>query len=407
MTRRNAVALGADFGLYLVGLSFASQSTILPAFAAHLGAPNVVIGAIPAVMTAGWFLPALFVAGYTETLARKLPFVLRWTIWERAPLLLLALVAFFLADPAPALAQAVVLLLLLVMTGVGGVLMPAWLDIVGRSIPTNLRGRFFAAASLLGSTGGLLGGLATAYIFAALPAPTSYGVCFLAGAVFMALSYAALAAVREPPAPAPAETPSLGRYLGRIPLLLRRDRNLRWFLVARACAAFAMMASGFYTVYALRAWEPPAWEVGVFTTVLLGGQTAGNLALGWLADRAGHRLVIIVGVACTVAANALALAAPSVAAFTVVFALAGAQIAAVNVSWLSVLLEFAPAVHERPTYIGIGNTAFAPAAVAAPVLAGITADSLGFRAIFVAAGVFGLIALALLITRVRDPRRRV
>ena len=63
--RHNTVALGIDFGLFLIGLSFASQSTILPAFAAHLGASNVVIGAIPALMTLGWNLPSLFAAGYT------------------------------------------------------------------------------------------------------------------------------------------------------------------------------------------------------------------------------------------------------------------------------------------------------------------------------------------------------
>ena len=44
--RHNVAALGADYALFVVGLAFASQSTILPAFAAHLGAPNVVIGAI-------------------------------------------------------------------------------------------------------------------------------------------------------------------------------------------------------------------------------------------------------------------------------------------------------------------------------------------------------------------------
>ena len=82
---RNVLLLGADYGLFLVGLAFASQSTILPAFAAWLGAPNVVIGAIPAVMTLGWFLPALFAAGYTETLPRQWPFIMRWTGWEREP----------------------------------------------------------------------------------------------------------------------------------------------------------------------------------------------------------------------------------------------------------------------------------------------------------------------------------
>ena len=88
--RYNVVALSIDFGLFLVGLSFASPSTILPAFAAHLGASNLVIGAIPALMTLGWNLPSLFAAGYTESLARKLPFVLRYTIWERLPFLGLA-----------------------------------------------------------------------------------------------------------------------------------------------------------------------------------------------------------------------------------------------------------------------------------------------------------------------------
>src|SRR6185503_10512379 len=48
--RHNLAALGADFGLFMIGMSFASQTTILPAFGVYLGAPNVVIGAIPAVM---------------------------------------------------------------------------------------------------------------------------------------------------------------------------------------------------------------------------------------------------------------------------------------------------------------------------------------------------------------------
>ena len=141
-------ALGADYALFGVGLSFASQSTILPAFAAYLGAPNVVIGAIPAVMTLGWFLPSLFTAGHTETLARKLPFVLRYSVWERVPFAVLSLAAFFLADRAPALTLALMLLMLLVITGVGGVLMPAWMDIIGRLIPVTTRGRFFAFANL-------------------------------------------------------------------------------------------------------------------------------------------------------------------------------------------------------------------------------------------------------------------
>jgi MFS family permease len=196
----------------------------------------------------------------------------------------------------------------------------------------------------------------------------------------------------------------MAEYLRRVPGLLERDRNLSWFLVARALGSVGMMASGFYTVYALRTWDAPAWWVGVFTSVLLAGQMTGNLGFGLLADRAGHRLVLILGVAAGVGANLAAVTSSSLGAFAAVFALAGVQMAALNVSGLNVLLEFAPTVDERPTYVGLGTTLLAPVVFAAPLAAGLMADALGFSAVFAASAAGGLGSVALLSGRVRDPR---
>jgi MFS family permease len=140
---------------------------------------------------------------------------------------------------------------------------------------------------------------------------------------------------------------------------------------------------------------------------MIAGKIAGDLTLGWVADHLGHRLVLIAGVVATVAGNALALLSPSIETLGVVFALLGVHFAANNVSGLNVLLEFAPSAAERPTYIGLGLTTVAPLAFAAPILAGLVADAWGFRAVFAAAGLFGLTALALLLSRVRDPRHLV
>ncbi len=402
--RRNVLALGADYALFLIGLSFASPSIILTAFAATLGASNVVVGAIPAVVTLGWLLPSLFAAGHTQTLARKLPFVLRYTVWERVPFLVLAGVAFFLAEPTPGLALAATLAMLLLVTATGGVLMPAWMDIVARAVPLELRGRFFATASVVAAGGGFAGSFLTAYVLATLAGPRGYGVCFLVAAVFMGLSYVALALAREPAAESTSPPVDMATYLGRIPSLLRGDRNLSWFLIARALALVGMMASGFYTVYALRRLDAPAWQVGVFTTVLFAGQVVGNLVFGWVADRAGHRVVIMAGVAATVGANGVALASSSLETFRLAFALAGLQFAAMNVSNLNVLLEFAPAPEERPTYVGVGNTLAAPFAFASPLLAGLLADAFGFAAVFALAGIASALALGVLAAQVRDPR---
>jgi MFS family permease len=399
------LALGVDYALFLVGLSFASQATILPAFAAHLGASNVVIGAIPAVMTAGWYLPSLFFAGHTQSLERKLPFVLRYTAWERVPFLVLALVAVFLAASAPALSLAALLFLLAVSAGTGGVLMPAWMDVVGRCVPATIRGRFFGMASTLAGIGGFLGSGITAYVLGTVSPPESYGVCFLLAALFMGLSWGALAMVREPPgdeAPAPAP---LGRYLRRVLALARRDANFTRFLLGRASTVVAAMASGFYTVYALSTFVTSPWHVGVFTTTLIAGQIAGNAVLGWLADRAGHRSVIIVGAVAVVGANLLALLAPSLDGFVPVFALVGVHHATMSVSGLPILLDFAPTVEERPTYVGLGNTALGPAMFVAPLAAGMLADAFGYGSLFVVAGVFGIAGIAVLLLWVRDPRQ--
>lgn len=402
--RHNLGALGVDYALFLVGLSFASQATILPAFAAHLGASSALIGAIPAVMTLGWWLPSLFTAGHTQALARKLPFVLRWTVWERAPFPVLAAVAFLLAERAPGAALAMLLLMLLILTGVGGALMPAWMDIVGRAVPVTLRGRFFALSSAGACVAALAGSLLTTRILATVPAPDSYGYCFLCATACMVLSYAALTQVREPVASPPAPGLGLRAHLGRLPALLRGDANLAWYLVARALGLIGTMAAAFYTVHALWTWAPPVAQIGVFTGLYIAGQLAGNLAFGWLADRVGHRVVIVAGVAAALAASLAALGATTLTVFSMVFVLTGLQVASVNVSNLSVLLEFAPRPEERPTYVGLGTTLLAPFAFAAPIAAGLLVDAVGMRTMFLAAAVGAGLALGVLLGCVRDPR---
>jgi MFS family permease len=404
--RHNVVALGADYGLFLVALSFASPSTILPAFAASLGAPNVVIGAIPAVMTLGWFLPPLFVAAHTETLARKLPFVLRYTIWERAPFAVLAAAAFWLAPVWPGLTLAVLLAMLVAITGVGGALTPAWMDVLGRAVPVTIRGRFFALTAVAAAVVGLAASALITEIFARVPAPTSYALCFACATVCMIASFVALAVVREPAADmAPAVHGGLRAYLRRVPALLERDPNLRWFLVVRWFSIVSSMASAFYAVYALHAWNAPAATLGVFTGLLLAGSIVGLLALGWAADHAGYRIVIMTGIAAMLAANLVALLAPSLFAFGAVFLLAGIQEAAFRIAYPTVLLEFAPGPEAHAMYIGVGNTSVTPIAFVAPLAAGMLADRAGFGAVFATATVAGVLALVTLTLRVQEPRR--
>ena len=387
----------------MVGLSFASQSTILPAFAAHLGASNIIIGAIPALMTLGWFLPSLPAAHHTRGLARKLPLVLRYTAAERIPFLVLAALAFATAERAPVFTLTATLIMLLVFTGTGGALMPAWLDVVAGAIPPALRGRFFGVSSSLAGAGGLVGSFGTAWILAHVAPPAGYGWCFLAAAILMGLSWIALALVREPPGVSATEVLPLQGFLRLILGILRSDRNFVWFLVARACMGLAGMSSGFFTVHALRGLAAPDWQVGFFTSAFLAGQVVGTLALGWLADRVGHRAVLVSGLLATFGANVVALGTGSLEIYSLTFALSGIYQAAISVSGQTMLLEFAQTAQERPTFVGLGNTALAPVLFGAPLLAGLMADTLGMSSVFVLALGGALLGTSVFTWRVRNP----
>jgi predicted MFS family arabinose efflux permease len=57
--------------------------------------------------------------------------------------------------------------------------------------------------------------------------------------------------------------------------------------------------------------------------------------------------------------------------------------------------------------VGLGTTLLTPVAFGAPLIAGMMADALGFRAVFATAAVGAMVALAVLMARVQEPRHRV
>lgn len=402
--RRNFGCLVLDFGTFGVGMSFASTATIIPALAERLGASNLIIGAIPAISILGFALPPLFYANYTERVRAKLPFILKYTVWERLPFLMLAALAYFLAEREPAVVVAGILLALATMSAVGGALMPAWMDLIAKAIPATYRGRLMAFSSTIGAGLGMGGAAVAGYYLATYRYPLNYSLCLLSGFVFLMLSWVALAMVKEPMLETHRDEMGFGAYARRLPTILRRDRDFSLYLVARAVGSLAGMAGGFYAVFALRDLAAPEYQVARFTLVLLAGQTAAGLLFGYLADHLGHKPVLVVGMLATVLGNLVALLAGSIWHVYAVFFFVSVSGTAGVVSALNLAMEFAPEA-ERPTYIGLATTLIAPLGFASSLIAGLLADVVGYRVVFAVAGTFAVAAALVLALWVRDPRR--
>ena len=143
------------------------------------------------------------------------------------------------------------------------------------------------------------------------------------------------------------------------------------------------------------------------TGVLMLGQSSSlTRLLGWLGDRTSHRLMFALGVLLAGAGAAVALFAPQLEWFYVVFALAGFANAGLWTTAMAMTVEFG-SEEERPYYIGSRQYADRPgddARAAHRRRAGGLAQLSGRPS---ASRRSARVITVLLVTAMRDPRKHV
>jgi DHA1 family bicyclomycin/chloramphenicol resistance-like MFS transporter len=159
---------------------------------------------------------------------------------------------------------------------------------------------------------------------------------------------------------------------------------------------------GFVTVAAIQRWQVPDSTVGLYTAAYWLGQTGGNLAFGFLADRYGHKLSLELGAVASVLAFTAIWLAPSAAWVFVAFVLLGINLSAIIGSGILVALEFCEP-QRRPTYAGMTNTTAGLVNMAAPLL-GAWLASITYGWVFAMSALVNLIALFAMRWWVREPR---
>jgi MFS family permease len=391
-----------DGAAFWFGYSFASASTILPLFVSKLTSSPLAIGLLAVLAQASWFLPQLLTAKAVEQLPRKKPIIVNLGLFlERLPTWLWV-VAALLAARRPGLAL-LLFLAAFAWHGLGaGVLATAWQDLLARCIPVNRRGRLFGTTMFIGAAMGAVGAAVSAWLLKTYPFPINFALTFAIAAGAITLSWLFLALVREPVQAVNVPPQSTREYWSGLPRIIRQDDNFRQFLGARTLMALGAMGTGFIAVTAVSRWAVSDSTVSVYTAALLVGQTAGNLTLGWMADRYGHKRSLEIAALASFFAFALAWLAPSAEWYFVVFALLGISSGAYIVSGILVVMEFCEP-GRRPTYIGLANTSVGLASIAAPLF-GAWLAGISYAWLFAIGATVNLTAFAMMHWRVREPR---
>lgn len=391
-----------DGSTFWFGYSFLAPSVILPLYVSHFTHSTLVIGLIAMISTSFYTAPQLFTANWVQhTPVKRNIMAFQGLLLERLPLFLMP-AATWLLFGRPSMALMVFFFLFAWHTLGAGLTAVAWQDMLAKIIPQGRRGIFFGATNFLGNATGVLGASAAAWLLDRYPFPYGYIICFSITAVFTLISYCCIIQTREIPVVAREERLPFRQYWGKLPAVLKNDRNFSSFLLAQVILSLSGMAWGFLAVYAQQHWNLADGKVGEFSAALLLGQAAFNLIFGPLADRKGYKLVMELSALLAALSILLAFLAPHPDWFYVVFAMRGASAAGFFLSMMFVMEFCAPDV--RPTYIGLSNTVSGTIAALAPLLGGLLASLFGYSVLFAVTLVIALAAFAMLRWVVRDPR---
>src|SRR5690606_17002169 len=209
--------LGVVNGIFVTGGdAFFNSSLVLAPFLAALGASPVVIGLIPAMRVALYFLPQLLVANRLSHRSHKLPSYRITSTTRNLAFLALSLVVLFGSGLEPGLVAGVVVAMVAINATAGGVGGVPFADVTAKVVPHSRLGTFWAARNVIGGVLALGSGLVLrAILDSDIPFPRNFGYLFLLGTILASVGNASFSFIREPAGEPGMRRPLIGmlRYV--------------------------------------------------------------------------------------------------------------------------------------------------------------------------------------------------
>lgn len=403
--RWNFTVLLADAASFYLGLALFDGATVLPVLLARLGATDTLVGMVRLLQTLGFTLPALVAAHIIHGRAYHKRYLLWCCAGARIGLPVLPFLLLTSATSRPGVVMAALLVIIGVFWLLDGACAVSWFEIVAKSIPARVRGRFFGGMQTLGGLVGMCSGAIVASVLGSrsLPYPADFAFLAAGWCVGAWMSQVFLTLIREPVSHAVAddERPAFRDFLRSAVPLIRDNPRLARLVLARVALDGAGLAGPFYVLYAQRDLVAPVAAVGLYALARSLGKVCTGPVWGWCSDRFGPANGLRLVAWAVVAVPALALASTPDTRWLlfVAFFLQGAVEDGVWMICSTTLFE-SVAPHQRPLAVGVATVFQTPSALYGPI-GGVISQRLGYRAAFTVALLIG-VAGALLAARIRQ-----
>lgn len=401
--RRNMIANFTHGMLGMTGFRIIYAPTLIPAYLLLMSGSTIVVGVGLALLQMGLIATPMISANALEHRERILPAAIRYGTLMRVAVLGLALAGFLMDGWLLIAASLLCLALLGLFNGMQRV---AFQMLIAKLIPIDRRGRLQGWRNLMGGgIAAVLSFTAGKWLIDANVLGNGFATTFLLAFVLTSLGLLALRfGVREPVSPAVRPKTQFRSRMRDIPVLLQ-DRDYRWFVIAQGFAMAGMIASPFYIVIAAQTMALDGATIGILSLTFIGADTLSNPLWGYAGDRFGYRSTIIASLAMTLVGLVLLGLASTPMLIILAFAAFGIGAAGYGMSSQTMVLEFGSR-EDLPMRIALSTMAEGGVLAAAPLLGGLIYAIMGAEPLLIAAGVIMTGALALIVRKVTEPRRR-
>jgi Na+/melibiose symporter-like transporter len=397
-TRWNFTVMAAESAAFQIAMSWVDPIAVLPLFIDRLAQSTVLVGLVTVLQRLGWILPQLPMAAILGHRPRRLPYLQWGVFFGRLPFLAFVVYLWIYGIRNPGFVLAFMMVGYLSVALGNGIVTVSWQDIIAKSIPGTVRGRFFATMQFATAVGAVGVGFGVRMMLGPSGPgfPLGYTILFTCMAVFLCLSTLGCAITREPIRPVLERPQSVRQLIGSARPMLRDHGDFRGLVLIAILGSSMSFTTPFYVVYATRILGVPEQLAGVYIWASVLGGAGFSILWGHLNDRRGPLTVIRAGCAFVIIAPVLAVSIPLVLravgivalgslpllpyVFALVFVVGGSTNGALWMGSMNYLFELCDH-RDRPRYIAILNYLALPGALV-PLLIGWLLDYLPYQLVF-------------------------
>ncbi|MDC0165232.1 MFS transporter [bacterium] len=384
------------------GTAFHTVYAVVPLFLKELGAPNVI-----ATSSAGLFsiiiaMPMLFTAALTRNVTNMKKMVISAHCTILIVTFFLGYIFAFSGIGKSLIAWKIYFILFIIYSLSIGIIVPIWADFLEKTTKRSLRGKFFGVGFAFNSLGAFGGGILLKFILeTSIPFPKNFGYGFII--LFFCLSIGTFFFAFYKEKKQNKSNTSFNQFKIETKQIIKNRPNFHRYLFSRIFYCATLPALGLYAVFCQKKFGFNISEIGLFTVLNVISMGISSYISGYLGDKHGHKISMLIAYSFHLIAVILALLSKNMFWVYCIFISIGAGQGAFMPSAMNLIYDFAD-LEDKKTYMALIDSFLAPFSLMFLVGIGFLITKNQFVLSFYVIGFCLLIALLILYFFVKDPK---